>query len=81
MSEKGRRGRVATIVRKTGETDIRVELGLDGSGQYDISTGIPFFDHMLESFSRHGLFDLRIRSQGDIDVDLVRSDGKTLRSF
>jgi imidazoleglycerol-phosphate dehydratase len=73
MSEKGRRGRVATIVRKTGETDIRVELGLDGSGQYDVSTGIPFFDHMLESFARHGLFDLNLRSQGDVDVDLHHS--------
>ena len=73
MSQKAGRERVATIVRKTKETDIRVELALDGSGQFDVSTGIPFFDHMLESFARHGLFDLRLQSQGDIDVDAHHS--------
>ena len=62
--------RVATIARKTKETEIRVRLDLDGSGQYSVSTGIPFFDHMLESFSRHGLFDLEIEAKGDVDVDL-----------
>ena len=62
--------RKATIVRKTKETEIRIELALDGSGQYDISTGIPFFDHMLESFGRHGLFDLTVSAVGDIEVDL-----------
>ena len=65
---KGRRK--ATIARKTKETDIQVELELDGSGQYEIATGIPFFDHMLESFAKHGLFDLALRAQGDIEVDL-----------
>jgi imidazoleglycerol-phosphate dehydratase len=45
-------------------------LDLDGSGQYSVSTGIPFFDHMLESFGRHGLFDLEIEAKGDVDVDL-----------
>ncbi len=64
------RERRATIARKTKETDIRVELDLDGSGQYEIATGIPFFDHMLESFARHGLFDLRLRAEGDVEVDL-----------
>jgi len=62
--------RVATIARKTKETEIRVRLDLDGSGQYSVSTGIPFFDHMLESFGRHGLFDLEIQAEGDVAVDL-----------
>ncbi len=63
------RERAAVINRKTRETDIRVELQIDGSGQYEISTGIPFFDHMLESFAKHGLFDLRLESKGDLQVD------------
>ena len=62
--------RVATLARKTKETDIRVELSIDGSGEYAISTGIAFFDHMLESFAKHGLFDLRLEATGDIAVDL-----------
>ena len=62
--------RVATIARKTKETEIRIRLDLDGSGQYSVSTGIPFFDHMLESFGRHGLFDLEVEAKGDIEVDL-----------
>ncbi|HEB89219.1 MAG TPA: imidazoleglycerol-phosphate dehydratase HisB [Deltaproteobacteria bacterium] len=61
--------RVATIARKTKETAIRIRIDLDGSGQYDVSTGIPFFDHMLESFARHGLFDLEIEAKGDVEVD------------
>ena len=64
------RERVASVARKTKETEIRIELDLDGSGQYEIATGIPFFDHMLESFARHGLFDLRLSAKGDVDVDL-----------
>jgi imidazoleglycerol-phosphate dehydratase len=62
--------RVASLNRKTKETEIRVELGLDGSGQYQVATGIPFFDHMLESFARHGLFDLVLDARGDVEVDL-----------
>ena len=62
--------RKASIVRKTRETDISLELSLDGSGQYEIETGVSFFDHMLESFSKHGMFDLRVRAEGDLDVDL-----------
>lgn len=62
--------RVATLARKTKETDIRIELSIDGSGEYAIATGIPFFDHMLESFARHGLFDLRLEAKGDLEVDL-----------
>jgi len=61
--------RTSTIVRKTKETDIHVELALDGSGQYEVSTGIPFFDHMLESFAKHALFDLKVAAKGDVDVD------------
>jgi imidazoleglycerol-phosphate dehydratase len=63
------RERTATLSRKTRETDIQVDLDLDGSGQYEIQTGIPFFDHMLESFTKHGLFDLRLQASGDLDVD------------
>jgi imidazoleglycerol-phosphate dehydratase len=62
--------RVATVTRKTKETEIQIRIDLDGSGQYDVSTGIPFFDHMLESFARHGLFDLELAARGDIEVDL-----------
>jgi imidazoleglycerol-phosphate dehydratase len=62
--------RVATIARKTKETEIQIRIDLDGSGQYSIETGIPFFDHMLESFARHGLFDLELKAEGDVDVDL-----------
>jgi imidazoleglycerol-phosphate dehydratase len=62
--------RRAAIARKTRETDIQLELALDGSGQYEVSTGIPFFDHMLESFAKHAAFDLRLRATGDLEVDL-----------
>ncbi len=61
--------REATIARKTRETDITVELRLDGRGEAQIETGIPFFDHLLDSFTRHGLFDLRVRAKGDLQVD------------
>jgi imidazoleglycerol-phosphate dehydratase len=62
--------RSASLERKTRETEIRVDLAIDGSGEYDVETGIPFFDHMLESFAKHGLFDLRLRAKGDLAVDL-----------
>ncbi len=61
--------REASISRQTRETDIRVELKLDGSGEAEVSTGMPFFDHLLDSFTRHGLFDLRIKAVGDLEVD------------
>ena len=61
--------RRAVINRKTTETTIAARLTLDGKGRYDISTGIRFFDHMLELFTRHGGFDLRLHAQGDLDVD------------
>ena len=63
-------GRSATLERKTKETEIRLSLNLDGTGQYDVETGIAFFDHMLESFAKHGMFDLRLRAKGDLEVDL-----------
>jgi len=62
--------RRAEIERKTKETEIRVSLDLDGTGVYEVETGIPFFNHMLESFAKHGLFDLRLFAKGDLDVDL-----------
>jgi imidazoleglycerol-phosphate dehydratase len=57
------------VERKTRETDVRVEIDLDGSGEFEVTTGIAFFDHMLESFARHGLFDLRLTAKGDLAVD------------
>ncbi|PLX35537.1 MAG: imidazoleglycerol-phosphate dehydratase HisB [Hyphomicrobiales bacterium] len=62
--------RSATIDRKTNETDISVSIELDGSGQYDIKTGIGFFDHMLEQLSRHSLIDIKIRAEGDLHIDM-----------
>lgn len=70
MPEQAVSRRTASIQTKTKETEIRVSLDLDGSGQYQVSTGIPFFDHMLESFARHALFDLELEARGDVDVDL-----------
>lgn len=61
--------RVARLSRTTKETDIELSLGLDGSGQTDVDTGIGFFDHMLTAFGRHGLFDLSVRVKGDLEVD------------
>ena len=63
------KNRTAKIQRNTKETRIALELNLDGSGKYDIETGIPFFNHMLELFARHGIFDLKIRAAGDIEID------------
>ena len=62
-------GRTAKASRKTKETEIAVELDLDGNGTAEIETGIPFFNHMLEIFARHGLFDLKLKAKGDIEVD------------
>ena len=61
--------RTATVYRKTNETDIRLKLNLDGRGKSRISTGIRFFDHMLDLVARHGAFDLEISARGDLDVD------------
>jgi imidazoleglycerol-phosphate dehydratase len=61
--------RAASVQRKTKETDIRVSLVLDGIGKSKISTGLPFLDHMLELFAKHGLFDLEISCKGDLEID------------
>src|SRR3977135_505662 len=61
--------REAEIIRRTKETDIRVRVALDGPGQSRVVTGIPFLDHMLELFARHGLFDLEIKCKGDLEID------------
>jgi imidazoleglycerol-phosphate dehydratase len=61
--------RTAHIARKTSETDIAVEVNLDGSGAYAVSTGIGFLDHMIEQFSRHSLIDISCQIKGDLHVD------------
>ena len=61
--------RLATVVRKTRETEVEVSLNLDGSGEHDVSTGIGFLDHMLEQLSRHSLIDLTVRATGDLHID------------
>ena len=61
--------RIAEVHRKTGETDITIRLNIDGSGRSQISTGIGFFDHMMDAFTRHGLFDLELKAEGDLNVD------------
>lgn len=61
--------RTANLERKTKETDIKLALNIDGTGKSDISTGVGFFDHMLEGFSKHGFFDLEIKVDGDLHVD------------
>ena len=73
--------RKARIHRKTKETDIDINLGIDGSGNYKVKTPLPFLTHMLEAFAKHGLFDFTIKASGDIDVDdhhLVEDIGITL---
>lgn len=62
-------GRTASCTRKTKETDITVTINLDGQGKNHIQTGIGFFDHMLDGFARHGLFDLTVKAEGDLHVD------------
>ena len=61
--------RKAELKRKTSETDISVSLELDGKGKYEVKTGIGFFDHMLEGFTKHGSFDLKLTANGDLNVD------------
>jgi imidazoleglycerol-phosphate dehydratase len=62
-------GRRARVTRTTKETDVSVELNVDGRGRADVDTGIPFLNHMLEIFARHGFLDLTVRARGDLDVD------------
>ena len=61
--------RIATVSRKTAETDIVLTLAVDGAGASSIETGVPFFDHMLTLFAKHGLFDLTVKAKGDVDLD------------
>jgi imidazoleglycerol-phosphate dehydratase len=61
--------RTGTVVRDTKETAIRVEVDLDGSGKVDVSTGVPFFDHMLDQLGRHGRLDLTVHADGDLQID------------
>jgi imidazoleglycerol-phosphate dehydratase len=63
------KARIANLSRKTAETDIVLKLGIDGTGVSTIDTGVPFFDHMLTLFAKHGLFDLEIKAVGDVEVD------------
>ncbi len=73
--------RIAEVRRKTSETDITLKFDIDGTGVYAIDTGVPFFDHLLELFSKHGKFDMEIKAKGDIEVDyhhLVEDTGITL---
>ena len=62
-------GRTATIARQTRETAITVSIDLDGGGKTVVETGVPFFDHMLDAFGRHGLFDLTVAAKGDLEID------------
>ncbi len=61
--------REAKVSRKTSETDIKIELNIDGTGKYEIDTGVNFFNHMLESFSRHSFIDLKVQAVGDVKID------------
>ncbi|HKR21237.1 MAG TPA: imidazoleglycerol-phosphate dehydratase HisB [Pyrinomonadaceae bacterium] len=69
MSSKKANSRSADVHRKTKETDVRVKLTLDGSGQSQISIGLPFLEHMLDLFAKHGLFDLQVNCKGDLEID------------
>ena len=69
IMKKQNRIREARVQRQTKETDVRVELNLDGDGRSRISTGLPFLDHMIELFAKHGLFNLEVSCQGDLEID------------
>ncbi|BEP15519.1 imidazoleglycerol-phosphate dehydratase HisB [Acidothermaceae bacterium B102] len=62
-------GRTAQVKRETKESSVLVEIDLDGTGVVDVETGVPFFDHMLQQIGKHGLFDLTVRTRGDLEVD------------
>ncbi|MEN9871603.1 MAG: hypothetical protein RLZZ171_2595, partial [Cyanobacteriota bacterium] len=61
--------RTAAVSRTTGETDVQVAINIDGTGQCQADTGIPFLDHMLHQISSHGMFDLQVKATGDIEID------------
>ena len=62
--------RISNVSRKTSETDITIKMNLDGTGDYNISTGVNFFNHMLESFSKHSMIDLDVDAVGDIEIEI-----------
>lgn len=69
MPKDGATERLGTVTRKTNETSVSVSVNLDGQGRYDVSTGIGFFDHMLEQLSKHSLIDMTIKAEGDLHID------------
>jgi len=69
MNESGHVARKASMARKTGETDVLVSFSLDGTGECDLQTGVPFLDHMLHLFAVHGQFDLQVHAHGDVHID------------
>ena len=71
--------RKSKVTRKTAETEIELEIDLDGSGKAEVDTGIGFFDHMLISFAKHGLFDLKVTVNGDLHVDCHHTIERQLR--
>lgn len=73
--------RTARVARTTKESDVLVELDVDGTGQADISTGVPFFDHMLDQVARHGGLDLTVRTKGDLEVDAHHTVEDTSLAF
>ncbi|ONK15056.1 imidazoleglycerol-phosphate dehydratase HisB [Streptomyces sp. MP131-18] len=73
--------RVGRVSRTTKETSVLVEIGLDGTGQVDVSTGVGFFDHMLDQLGRHGLFDLSVKTEGDLHIDSHHTIEDTALAF
>lgn len=69
MSELNKQGRSASLSRRTNETDITLSLGVDGSGDVSLETDVPFLNHMLDLFAKHGQFDLKVDARGDVDID------------
>jgi imidazoleglycerol-phosphate dehydratase len=67
--EQVKSGRNAAVSRRTNETDIQLSLGVDGSGEVSIETDVPFLNHMLDLFAKHGQFDLKVEARGDVDID------------
>jgi imidazoleglycerol-phosphate dehydratase len=67
--EQAKSGRNAAVSRQTNETDIQLSLGVDGSGEVSIETDVPFLNHMLDLFAKHGQFDLKVEARGDVDID------------
>ncbi|RKP49795.1 imidazoleglycerol-phosphate dehydratase HisB [Cohnella endophytica] len=69
MTEQVKAGRSSAVSRKTNETDIQLALGVDGTGEVSLETDVPFLNHMLDLFAKHGQFDLKVEARGDVDID------------